>query len=113
MSASTSRTTVDAGDGVGAITFRYTAAEADGSLSRGTVQADGSAQARGVLRDRGLFPIDIQRVGAAAERRAPISPRDLGIGLRALGNLLDAGLPVSRALAILHDIAPASWRDAT
>lgn len=42
--------------------------------------------------------------------RQSLSSADLALGLRLLADLLDAGLPLARALAVLGDVAPASWQ---
>lgn len=42
--------------------------------------------------------------------RHPLSAEDLSVGLRVLADLLDAGLPVSRALQAFDDLAPDGWR---
>ena len=42
-----------------------------------------------------------------------MSPADLALGLRVLSDLLEAGLPVTRALQTLSDLAPAGWRAVT
>jgi type II secretory pathway component PulF len=41
-----------------------------------------------------------------------MSARDLALGLRILADLLEARLPLQRALATLEEIAPPSWRAA-
>jgi general secretion pathway protein F len=42
-------------------------------------------------------------------RRRPLSSSDFALGLRVLANLLEAGLPMSRALAAFSELAPAGW----
>lgn len=49
---------------------------------------------------------------AAAVRRASISSTDLGLGLRILADLMEAGLPMSRALHAFEDLAPPAWKSA-
>jgi type II secretory pathway component PulF len=41
-----------------------------------------------------------------------ISAEDLGTGLRILADLLEAGLPMTRTLALFGELAPGSWRPA-
>src|SRR5439155_7465366 len=43
---------------------------------------------------------------------AAISPADLALGLRIIADLLEAGLPVRRALAAFTTVSPAAWRPA-
>lgn len=97
------------GDGARSV-FRYRAARADGVIQLGSVDAADVAGARRMLIDRGLFPIDLQLAGASVTQRASLPVRDLALGLRVLGDLLDAGLPISRALRAFEDLAPPSWR---
>lgn len=92
--------------------YAYRAARPDGSLELGTVAAAGRDAAAAALSGRGLFPIEI-RVGATAEaRRARLPASDLALGLRVLATLLEAGLPMARALAAFGDLAPPSWQPA-
>jgi len=50
--------------------------------------------------------------GDASRERASLPPADLALGLRVLATLLEAGLPIARALAAMPDLAPESWRRA-
>ena len=90
--------------------FRYRAARADGVMQNGRLNAADVAGARRQLIDQGLFPIDVQFAGVTATHQTSMSVRDLALGLRVLGDLLDAGLPMSRALRAFEDLAPAPWR---
>ena len=90
--------------------FRYRAARADGVIQHGRVDAADIAGARRRLIDDGLFPIELEFAGARVTQQASINVRELALGLRVLGDLLDAGLPVSRALRAFEDLAPPSWR---
>jgi type II secretory pathway component PulF len=90
--------------------FRYRAARADGVIQLGRVDAADVAGARRTLIDQGLFPMELEFAGASVTQQSSINVRDLALGLRVLGDLLDAGLPVSRALRAFEDLAPPSWR---
>jgi type II secretory pathway component PulF len=103
----TPRTTVDASRGS---QFRYRAARSDGVIQLGRIDASDIAIARRQLIDEGLFPIELEFAGTSAAHRASLPVRDLALGLRVLGDLLDAGLPMSRALRAFEDLAPPSWR---
>lgn len=48
----------------------------------------------------------------AAADRLPISGDDLAMGLRILSDLLEAGLPMTRALQAFEELAPPGWRPA-
>jgi type II secretory pathway component PulF len=93
-------------------TFAFQAIAPDGSLNRGTIDAADVAHARSIVAARGMFVVAIEPRGTRRSRREPLSPNDLALGLRVLGDLLEAGLPVSRALHIFHGFAPSAWRTA-
>src|ERR1041384_1025579 len=84
-------------------TFAFQAAGRDGRIDRGLVDADSAAQARVLLAGRGLLVLSIEGRDRCDAHRAPISAADLALGLRLLADLLDAGLPVGRALVALED----------
>ena len=90
--------------------FRYRAARPDGEIQNGRIDATDMVAARRNLIDQGLFPLVLEFAGASATHRTAMPVRDLALGLRVLGDLLDAGLPVSRALRAFEDLAPPSWR---
>lgn len=92
--------------------FQYDAVTADGHVERGTLDAESSERAREALTNRGWFVVSIAARGERRTRRNPISAADLALGLRILGDLLDSGLPVGRALVILEGLAPRAWRTA-
>ena len=100
-----------AGDTVSATlsSYRYRAARADGSLELGVLAAPSRESAKGLLAGRGLFPVDIIEQAAEESRKRRMPAADLALGLRVLGDLLESGLPISRALAALDDVAPTSW----
>ena len=89
--------------------YRYRAARRDGSMEIGILAAPNRAAAGSVLSARGLFAVEIAPQTAATVRRGHIPVRDLALGLRVLANLLDAGLPIARSLALLEDLAPPTW----
>lgn len=92
--------------------YRYRAARADGVLEAGVVEAPSHEAASALLTGRGLFPVEVALEAAPTERRRALSATDLALGLRVLATLLEAGLPIARALAALDDVAPPSWRAA-
>jgi general secretion pathway protein F len=96
-------------------TFTYRAADRRGQTIEGVMEA---ADARGVverLQRDAYFPI---KVAPQSERRSALSLGSLGLGGRRvsgrdvltfthqLGTLVEAGLPLDRALVILEDLAP-------
>lgn len=94
---------------IGGGTFAYEAARADGTIVTGLVTADAEDTARRSIANSGLLPMRVQPVREGRERRA-IGAADLGLGLRVLADLIEAGVPMNRALSTLEELAPASWR---
>src|SRR5689334_9200907 len=92
--------------------FSYEAVGADGSVDRDTVDATDIVEARRSVASRGLFVLSVEDRGFRQERREPLSAADLSLGLRVLGDLLESGLPVTRALQAFHDLSPHAWRSA-
>ena len=92
--------------------FAFRAYASNGSIERGTVDAESAGEARNTLVGRGLFVIALESRGPRRERREPLAAGDLALGLRILANLLESGLPVTRALHAFDDLAPRAWRGA-
>ncbi|HEY4303833.1 MAG TPA: type II secretion system F family protein [Gemmatimonadaceae bacterium] len=92
--------------------FAFRAAKSDGLIDAGSVDADSAADARALLATRGLFVLDIIDHGPRRTQRARISDADLALGLCVLSDLLDSGLSVARALAVLEEVSPKPWRSA-
>lgn len=90
--------------------FFYRAAHRDGHLETGVVQAASREAAGQALAARGLFALELRPDRAAEPRGARLPVADLALGLRVLATLLDAGLPLARALSAMDDLVPASWR---
>ncbi|MBY6205791.1 type II secretion system F family protein [Halomonas denitrificans] len=81
--------------------FEYEALE-DSRTVRGVVQADSARQARSLLRDRGLVPLDVEPVRSGRSRRGGArSGRERALLLRQMSGLLRAGLPLEEVLALL------------
>lgn len=89
--------------------FRYRAVNLDGREIHGVVDADTSRQARGLLRQQGLIALAVNVAlssGAAqggwlAERPKRLGNSELMLLTRQWSTLLEAGIPVERALAAL------------
>lgn len=81
--------------------FEYEALE-DSRTVRGVIQADSARQARSLLRDRGLVPLDVEPVRSGRGRRAGArSGRERALLLRQMSGLLRAGLPLEEVLGLL------------
>jgi general secretion pathway protein F len=89
--------------------YVYRAARADGVLESGVIEAVTREAASAMLAQRGLFPLDVTLDADVNARRSRLSADDQALGLRMLATLLEAGLPMNRALATLGDLAPPSW----
>jgi len=88
--------------------FTYTALDAAGKETTGTITADGRSAALNQLAVQGLHPVNVEeRQDAAkaksAERLAAgrVSQASLETFTRQLANLLAAGVPLSRGLQVL------------
>lgn len=86
--------------------FQYRAIGTGQRLSRGLIDAESPRQARSLLRERGLIPIEVEPAGArsgtapaACRRRLHLSATELALLTRQLATLIAAGLPIERALA--------------
>jgi general secretion pathway protein F len=91
--------------------FHYNALDAAGKPSTGMVEADSARLARAQLRESGLFVVELDALsdtstkqGARSfnlpfRKRIPLS--EVSLMLRQLATLLEAGLPLEQALAVL------------
>lgn len=88
--------------------FQYRAMDAAGKQTSGVIEADTARAARGLLRERGLFPLEVASVsqdrGSGGARRR-LREADLTLLTRQWATLLVSGLTVERALAALIDQA--------
>lgn len=86
--------------------FEYQALDKAQRLKRGVVQADNPRQARALLRDEGLIPLEVEAV-AAANRvgRHWGGARERTLILRQLATLLKAGMTLEEVLTVLTDQA--------
>jgi general secretion pathway protein F len=91
--------------------YRFEAATAEGRIEKGIVDADSPKGARGVLRDRGLTPIQVAPVEDRAASSGSISiggrlrDAELAMATRQLSSLLSAKLPLERSLAAVVEQA--------
>lgn len=97
--------------------FRYEALAHDGSANNGLLDAESLKQARSQLRARGLVPVDVQPVvqngdaqsgdaqGWSLFARGRLTALERTLFTRQLASLLQAGLPLERALTALGEEA--------
>ena len=91
--------------------FHYNALDATGKTSNGMIEADSARAARSQLREGGLFVIDLNSLsdtpaqGGARSWNLPFRKRiplaEVSLMLRQLATLLEAGLPLEQAMAVL------------
>ena len=91
--------------------FHYNALDAAGKPSTGMIEADSARLARTQLRDKGLFVVELdalsdtpaqggsRNISLPFRKRIPLS--EVSLMLRQLATLLEAGLPLEQALAVL------------
>jgi type II secretory pathway component PulF len=109
--------------------FTYRALQADGSIAEGTIEAGGRQEAFAKIELRGLKPIRVAEESGGPAKAATtsssggsifkskrVSGKELENFTRLLSNLLAAGVPLSRALVILHkeasnETAKEKWKE--
>lgn len=94
------------------MSFRYSATDMAGRLTSGRLDVASRDAAIADLARRGLMPIALDEVSASAARRPELPAAELALGLRVLADLLESGIPVSRALAALETMTTSRWRAA-
>jgi general secretion pathway protein F len=89
--------------------FRYRALDTEGLEHAGVLEADTARSARTLLRERGLFPLEVasvsQRAGGSGRRAGRLRDAELTLVSRQWATLLAAGLTVEQALAALIEQA--------
>lgn len=93
-------------------TFRYRAADAHGRIEAGQLEAPSRRAAADQLAQRGLFPIRIAEEAASRSSSRGIPAAELALGLRVLADLLESGLPMTRAIGALDAMASPGWKRA-
>lgn len=81
--------------------YQFQALKKSGSNTKGVIEADSERQARQLLRDQGLIPIQITplKKTAVVKHAHKLSFQDLSLFTRQLATLLAAGIPVEEAIA--------------
>ncbi|GAB3374811.1 type II secretion system inner membrane protein GspF [Spongiibacter taiwanensis] len=85
--------------------YEYRALDAAGANCKGMIEADSGRQARQMLREKKLFPIEVKQTrekAAGGARRfggARIGVADLALFVRHLATLIQSGIPVEESLA--------------
>lgn len=89
--------------------FAFRAVRRDGAVARGELSATSREAASTALAAKDLFPVAIEERRMESDWRASMRTADLALGLRLLGTLLSAGLPMERAFAVFMSVAPGGW----
>ena len=87
-------------------TYAWRAARGDGKVLVGRLQGASPAAIAGVLENRGLLPIEIAPSAEPPARGPRVSRHALAAVLRGLAGLVDAGVPIARALPLVARHAP-------
>jgi type II secretory pathway component PulF len=83
-------------------TYKYEAADRQGKKVTATAEAGGEADLLDRLNKEGLVPIKIKRLKRKESFTfSKISSKDLLVFTQELGNLLESGLPIDRAIYVL------------
>lgn len=90
------------------VQFAYTVRDGSGALREGKVVADSEAAVAEKLLAMGYVPLEVKRTGTGLQREITfgsrkVSTKDLALATRQLATMIDAGLSLVRALAILGD----------
>lgn len=90
--------------------FQYTAINAQGASKKGIVEADSAKEARRILREQGLNPIEIesaqQKISSIKIKtfgKPSVSVKELALMTRQLATLLSAGLPLEEVLTAVAE----------
>jgi len=91
--------------------FRYVAVTPQGSKKKGTLEADSLKQARELLRQKQLMPLEMAVVEKTfsriqkSSRRQSLSIKEIALLTRQLATLISAGLPLEEVLAAVGEQA--------
>jgi type II secretory pathway component PulF len=89
--------------------YSYRAARQDGAIFTGAIEAENHGQAATTLANRGLFAIAV--TPAVENHRLAASRRDLAIVFRGIAALVNAGVPLERAVAASEPLASGALRE--
>ncbi len=91
--------------------FHYTVINAAGAKQKGIIEAESAKQARQLLRNKGLTPLDItaahekksSKATQKISRKQSVNIKELALMTRQLATLLSAGLPLEEVLAAVAE----------
>lgn len=94
------------------VSFAFRALHPDGSVVAGVIEAPSREAAASFIGAQGLFPLEVAARGPRRRWLHRAGVDELAAGLRALAALLRSGLPMSRALSVMQEVAGPAWADA-
>ena len=81
--------------------YRYVAKRSPGERETGTVEAGSAPEALDQLVSRGLAPVRLEPAPDAPGRwRSTVAPTEIAIAFRQMADLLEAGVPLARAVRL-------------
>jgi len=88
--------------------YEYSALDSRGKRSKGTLEASGRQTANRQLRERGLFPVQLEEVRSSKEKKGRqwggrVQVLQLAVATRQLATMLAAGMTIDQALATVAD----------
>ena len=88
--------------------FSYKVRDAGGALLTGEISADSRELVLARLRERGYVPLEVKQKNAGLKREfsfrpGRVKPKDMAVFFRQFATMINSGLPLLRALAILED----------
>ena len=88
--------------------FKYTAKNIDGDVATGTYDVPDKAQVARMLRQRGYFPITVERVEKGTDVAelgffGKVTVKDIALFCRQFSTLLTAGLPLIQIMEVLGE----------
>jgi type II secretory pathway component PulF len=89
--------------------FRFQTIDATGRRTHGATDAVNAAALTRDLEAQGLTVLDVRADADGADRTSQVPRRDVADAARALASLLDAGLPLARALDVAASAAPSPF----
>jgi general secretion pathway protein F len=88
--------------------FHYTALNQQNKTQKGIIEADNNKQARQLLRDQGLLPVETQlahqkKTKNSLFREKNLTPKELSLITRQLSTLLTAGMPLAEVITAVAE----------
>jgi len=92
--------------------YTFKAVHKNGAIETGVIEAADRDAAVALITRRGAFVTELVPETPHPSSGSRMGSEDLALGLRALATLLGSGIPMARAMSVLHGLLPASWLSA-